>query len=484
MPNNITMCSFDIVSLYTNIPLEEAISTVADTLFPSNTDKEHRVSGFTKNLFVKALELCTKDAVFIFNNCLYMQIDGIAMGNPISASLCNAFLAIKEQEWLRSCHQSYKPLLYLRYVDDTLLFFASRDHIDPFLAFLNDQSTSISFTKEEEKQGHIAFLDLNIYRHESPLTIFSTSIFRKKTFTGLLTKYDSCIPHIFKLNLISTLVYRAWHLSSSYLNFHIELTSIQHLLLKNSFPLTLIYENFHKLITKHYTASNKYSFDDDILTDIRRLFLPAPSSHATTDSHCILPPQSYVFFNFPFIPHISPLIKKQLTTQVKKFFPHVQFRVILKPSYTIRHMFPYKDSFPLLMKPNVVYKYVCDKCELSYIGSTARCLFTRSLCHAGLSSTTLGSISSTEHSNIRNHTDLCSGPKSIPTQPDFSIDAPTSVNISNFSVLSQYNTENALRIAEALHIHFDQPSLNNKTSKALHTVDNSKYVQTTRQAQQ
>ena len=173
----------------------------------------------------------------------------------------------------------------------------------------NDQSTSISFTKEEQKQGHIAFLDLNIYGHESPLTIFSTSIFRK-TFTGLLTKYDSCIPHIFKLNLISTIVYRAWHLSSSYLNFHIELTSIQHLLLKNFFPLNLIYENFHKLITKHYTANNEYSFNDEILTDIRRLFLPVLSSHATTDNHCILPLQSYVFFNFPFIPHISPLIKQ------------------------------------------------------------------------------------------------------------------------------------------------------------------------------
>ena len=41
-----------------------------------------------------------------------------------------------------------------------LLFFDSKDHIDPFLDFLNDQSTSISFTKEEEKHGHIAFLDL------------------------------------------------------------------------------------------------------------------------------------------------------------------------------------------------------------------------------------------------------------------------------------------------------------------------------------
>ena len=405
------------------------------------------------------------------------------MGNSISASLCNAFLSIKEQEWLGSCHQTYKPLLYLRYVDDTLLFFASKTHIEPFLSFLNCQSTSISFTKEEESNGNIAFLDLNIHRHESPLTTFSTSIFRKKTFTGLLTKYDSCIPHIFKLNLISTLVYRAWHLSSSYQNIHIELTNILNLLLKNSFPLNLIQENFHKLITKHYTSDSTKSDDDTILIDIRRLFLIAPTAPVNVDDHCILPPSSYVLFSFPFIPQISPLIKKQLSAQVRKFFPHIQFRVILKPSYTIRHMFPYKDSFPLMMKPNVVYKYVCDKCELSYIGSTTRCLFTRSLLHAGLSATTLGSINTREHSNIRNHTDTCHGHNSIPSQPTFAIVTPTSVNISNFSVLSQHNTEDALRTLEALHIHFDQPSLNSKTSKALHTVDNSNDVQTSRQPQ-
>ena len=69
------------------------------------------------------------------------------------------------------------------------------------------------------------------------------------------------------------------------------------------------------------------------------------------------------------------------------------------------------------------------------------------------------------------------------TQPDFTIQAPTSVNISNFSILSQHNHEYTLRLAEALHIHFDQPSLNSKTSKALHTVDNSNYVSATRPMQ-
>ena len=362
-------------------------------------------------------------------------------------------------------------------------FFASTEHIDLFLNYLNTQSTSISFTKENEDQCHIAFLDLNIYRHESPLTTFSTSIFRKKTYTGLLTKYDSCIPHIFKLNLISTLVYRAWHLSSTFHNLHIELTNIQRLLLQNAFPLNLIYENFHKLITKHYTACNVQTFDDNILTDIRRLFISNSSNRTSSDDDLLLPPQSYLFFNFPFLPHISPHIKKQLTAQIRKFYPHIQFRVILKPTHTIRHMFPYKDSFPLLLKPGVVYKYVCDKCELSYIGSTSRCLMTRSLRHAGLSSTTMGSIGGVEHSNIRKHTDSCIGHKTIHTQPDFNIQSPTSVNLSNFSILSQHNHEPTLRLAEALHIHFDQPFLSSKTSKALHTVDNSKYVLGTRSAQ-
>ena len=145
-------------------------------------------------------------------------------------------------------------------------------------------------------------------------------------------------------------------------------------------------------------------------------------------------------------------------------------------------MFPNKDYFPFLMKPSVVYKYVCGNCESSYIGSTSRCLFIRSWLHADLSSTTLGSIGSKEHSNIRKYADIYIGLNSIPAQPDFNIASPTSVNINNFSILSQHNNENALRTSEALHIHFDQPFLSSKTSKALFTVDNSKYVHNTRQA--
>ena len=236
-----------------------------------------------------------------------------------------------------------------------------------------------------------------------------------------------------------------------------------------------INDNINKLMTKHYTKNTVQSMDDNILIDIRRLYLPVPVTPTTPDDHFILPPQHTLVFKFPFLPHISLQIKKQLTMQIKKFFPNVQLRIIFKPSHTIRQMFPYKDCFPLLMKPNVVYKYVCDKCELSYVGSTSRCLMSRSLCHAGLSPTTMVSINAVEYSNIRNHTDSCVGQNTLLTQPDFTIISPTSVNFNNFSVLSQHSDENALTTAEALHIHFEQPPLNSKTSKTLYTVDNSKY---------
>ena len=47
----------------------------------------------------------------------------------------------------------------------------------------------------------------------------------KKSYSGLVTRYDYCMPYIFKLNLISTLVYTAWHLRSTFHILHIEHTA-------------------------------------------------------------------------------------------------------------------------------------------------------------------------------------------------------------------------------------------------------------------
>ena len=74
------MASFDIKSLFTNIPLDEAINIATESLFPQN---DVSLLGFTSEVFRKLLQFAVKNVLFVFNNQLYQQIDGVAMGSPL-----------------------------------------------------------------------------------------------------------------------------------------------------------------------------------------------------------------------------------------------------------------------------------------------------------------------------------------------------------------------------------------------------------------
>ena len=75
----------------------------------------------------------------------------------------------------------------------------------------NSCHANIKFTVEFEENSTIPFLDILIKRHNHT---FSTSIYRKKTFTGLYTKWDSFTPRKYKVNLIRTLTFRCFRICS------------------------------------------------------------------------------------------------------------------------------------------------------------------------------------------------------------------------------------------------------------------------------
>ena len=82
------MRSLDVDSRFTNIPLEKTIESCANTLF-KNMEK---VEGLSKIEFKELLFLATKESYFIFNGKLSKQVDGVAMGLPISPTPANTFL--------------------------------------------------------------------------------------------------------------------------------------------------------------------------------------------------------------------------------------------------------------------------------------------------------------------------------------------------------------------------------------------------------
>ena len=73
------MGSFDVVSLFTNIPLEETIEICTNKLFKEFETAE----SLSKTKLKKNLSLATKESHFIFDGTLYKQIDGVVIGFPL-----------------------------------------------------------------------------------------------------------------------------------------------------------------------------------------------------------------------------------------------------------------------------------------------------------------------------------------------------------------------------------------------------------------
>ena len=133
------------------------------------------------------------------------------MGSPLGPVLANIFMCHFEERW--AMKGKVRPSLWYRYVDDTFTMFDSKDNACEFLQYLNSRHHSIKFTIEFEQDNAIPFLDILVKR--CPNNTFVTSIYRKKTFTGLYTKWDSFTPRKYKINLIRTLTYRCYRICSS-----------------------------------------------------------------------------------------------------------------------------------------------------------------------------------------------------------------------------------------------------------------------------
>ena len=102
---NYVMASVDVESLFTNIPFYHCVNA----LF---FDKS-KFDNLTKQNVYDLLSAAAKESCFIFDNSLYRQIDGVAMGSPLGPTLANAFSCHYEKECL-DCD----PIEFKMYVDD------------------------------------------------------------------------------------------------------------------------------------------------------------------------------------------------------------------------------------------------------------------------------------------------------------------------------------------------------------------------------
>ncbi len=75
-----------------------------------------------------------------------------------------------------------------------------------------------------EENNSLPFLDVLVARKGNR---FTSSVYRKETFTGLGLNYMSFVPSIYKINSIKTLIYWAYNICSSWVNFDLEINKLK-----------------------------------------------------------------------------------------------------------------------------------------------------------------------------------------------------------------------------------------------------------------
>ena len=188
-------CSLDVVTLYTSIPIQEAITNA--------TDRIHGlIFHLAKQEIMDLLTVTLSNMYFSFNGQVYRQKEGLPMGSNISAILAILFMDRLETTALSS-HLSMSP--YKKHVDNIYLQTTSEDMADQFHSTMNNLHPKLKFEIEKPEitpYGYsLSLLDFKVTISKDGRSSFE---FNKKTAkkTTMFVHHQSAIPKTSKINFI------------------------------------------------------------------------------------------------------------------------------------------------------------------------------------------------------------------------------------------------------------------------------------------
>ena len=151
--------SFDVISLFTRVPVSEALHVIEDLLTDDDTLKT-RATMLPSNIMSLA-RMCLTTTYFQFGSAFYEQVEGAALGSPLSPVGANIYMQDFKHRVLTAA--PLKPSLWLRYIDDTFVMWKlGNRELQGFLGHLNGQCAEIQFTMEKKNKRSIPFLEVHV----------------------------------------------------------------------------------------------------------------------------------------------------------------------------------------------------------------------------------------------------------------------------------------------------------------------------------
>ncbi len=236
----------DVTQLYTSIPAEGEHGGIQAFEKAMNQRDPDDIKQTPTHFLIKLLELVLHGNIFEFDDQLYRQQIGTAMGTRVAPTYACLFMGWLEERALASW-KGTKPHLWKRYIDDIFFIWqGSQSELQTFINHLNKVHPNIKFTSTYDKDTKtIPFLDMQVTIDEEG--IIQTDLYTKDTSIAQYLLPQSCHPGHITQNIPFSMALRILRICSKNERFLLRLQQLKEHLKSRSYNDKILKKTFERV---------------------------------------------------------------------------------------------------------------------------------------------------------------------------------------------------------------------------------------------
>jgi hypothetical protein len=238
LPDGLCLFAADVASLYPSIPQDRGVKAVREFLrlhAQGSPDPKYRIEEKRVNIVTGLLELVLTNNYFTFEDEVFHQLTGTAMGTNLAPSFATIYLHQYECGFFHKYRHVF-PLV-LRFIDDYFGVSLTTPEVTQKLLKSELEQPAAGIVLTVETGNTVPFLDLEISLNGNRL---ETKLFQKAMNLFLYNPYTSYQPRSVKVGLIKGEIIRYIRSCSREEDFRAILGSLSDRLQARGFPLEFI----------------------------------------------------------------------------------------------------------------------------------------------------------------------------------------------------------------------------------------------------